>query len=80
MVRTQVYLTEKEKKGLQSVALAQGVSQSDLIRRAIDDLLARIGELDKAEIIKEIAGIWADRNNTPDIRELRNGWQGRPVR
>ena len=41
MVRTQIYLTEEEKKGLKSAALAQGVSQSDLIRQAIDDLLAR---------------------------------------
>jgi Arc/MetJ-type ribon-helix-helix transcriptional regulator len=80
MVRTQIYLTEEEKKGLESVALSQGVSQSDLIRQAIDDLLARTGNIDKDEILDEIAGIWANKKDIPDIRTLRTGWRRRPVR
>lgn len=80
MVRTQIYLTEEEKKGLKSAALAQGVSQSDLIRQAIDDLLARTGEIDRGQILDEIAGIWAERKDVPDVRDLRTGWRRRPTR
>jgi len=80
MVRTQIYLTQKEKDGLASAASAQGVSQSDLIRRAIDDLLARTGAKDKGRIIREIAGLWAGRNDIPDIRDMRTGWRKRPSR
>jgi hypothetical protein len=80
MVRTQVYLTEKEKSNLESVALSQGVSQSDLIRQAIDELLAKTGQIDKGSILDEIAGIWSDRKDVPDIRELRTNWRRRPTR
>lgn len=80
MVRTQVYLTKEEKKGLESVAISKGVSQSDLIRQAIDDLLARAGNLNKDEILDEIAGIWSNKKEIPNIRDLRIGWRRRPVR
>jgi hypothetical protein len=80
MVRTQIYLTEIEKSSIESVALAQGVSQSDFIRKAIDELLAKTGKIHKAEILDEIAGVWSDRNDIADIRDLRTGWRRRPVR
>lgn len=80
MIRTQVYLTEEEKKGLESIASSKGVSQSDLIRQAIDDLLARTGNINKSEILDEIAGIWANRKRVPNIRRLRTGWRRRPLR
>jgi Arc/MetJ-type ribon-helix-helix transcriptional regulator len=80
MVRTQVYLTEEEKSNLESVALAQGVSQSDLIRQAIDELLAKRGTIDKSPILDEIAGVWSDKKDIPIVRELRTGWRKRPSR
>ena len=80
MVRTQIYLTEEEKKGLESVAVSQGVSQSDLIRQAVDELLARTGEFDRSSILEDISGIWAKRRDIPDIRSMRTGWRRRPGR
>ena len=73
MVRTQVYLTEQEKNSLESVALSQGIPQSELIRQAIDDLLERLGTVDKSTALDSIAGIWSGREDIPDIRELRAG-------
>lgn len=80
MVRTQVYLTEEEKRGLESAAVSQGISQSDLVRQAIDDLLAKIGEFDRGAILEDVSGIWAKRRDIPDIRSLRKGWRRRPSR
>lgn len=80
MIRTQIYITEKEKKGLESISLAQGVSQSDLVRQAIDDLLAKATTLNKNEILDQIAGVWSNRTDVPDIRDLRTGWRQRPFR
>ncbi len=80
MVRTQIYLTEDEKNGLESVALAKGLSQSELIRHAIDDLLSKSGTPDKSAILDEIAGIWSNRKDLPDVRDLRAGWRRRPSR
>jgi hypothetical protein len=79
MFRTQVYLTDDEKSGLESTALSLGVSQSNLIRLAIDELLARgTGLIDKSSIIDEVAGLWADRNDIDHLRDLRSEW-GRRV-
>ena len=80
MIRTQIYLTEDEKKGLESVSSLKGISQSDLIRQAIDDLLTKTGKLNKSDIIDDIAGIWNDNNSIPDIQKLRSGWKNRSVR
>jgi hypothetical protein len=77
VIRTQIYLTDEEKKGLQSAARRRGISQSDLIRQAIDSLLAQSCATDKAVALDEIAGLWSDRDDAPDIRELRNGWHRR---
>ncbi len=80
MVRTQIYLTEEEKKGIADAALARGVSQSDLIRQAIDVMLEQQGRVRKTRILDEIAGVWADRDDIPDIRHMRTGWRGRAGR
>ena len=80
MIRTQVYLTEEEKKGLETIASSKGVSQSDLIRKAIDDLLAKTGNINRDDILDEISGIWANRKKIPNIRSLRTGWRRRPIR
>ena len=80
MVRTQVYLTEEEKSSLESTAISQGISQSDLIRRAIDEMLIKTSVVNKSAILDEIAGIWSQRNDVPDIREMRTGWRNRSSR
>jgi len=80
MIRTQIYLTEEEKAGLESIALALGKNKSDLIRRAVDDLLARQGAVNKTKILDEIAGAWSARNDIPEVRALRAGWKQRPIR
>ena len=80
MVRTQIYLTDEEKKGLETAAQTRGVSQSDLIRRAIDALLVRDRGADRRTVLDEIAGIWADRRNIPSARSFRTGWRRRNLR
>jgi hypothetical protein len=39
MLRTQIYLTEKERSGLSRMKAATGKKQSELIREAVDRLL-----------------------------------------
>jgi metal-responsive CopG/Arc/MetJ family transcriptional regulator len=79
MVRIQIYLTEKEKRGLDSVATSQGVSRSEVIRKAIDDLLARQAIADKSGVLDEIAGVWSWNKEIPKIRGIRRGWRQRSM-
>lgn len=52
MVRTQIQLTEAQTKILHELALKQGVSVAELIRKSVDNYLKQIGEGDKRELIE----------------------------
>jgi hypothetical protein len=71
MVRTQIYLTEEEQKGLRALSRRKGLSQSELIRQAIDSLLAEETVPDRVELMSQARGIWKDREDLPDFAELR---------
>jgi hypothetical protein len=72
MVRTQIYLTDDERKGLRALARKTGLSQSELIRQAIDSLLADKRELDPRALLRQARGLWKDRDDLPDFRALRS--------
>ena len=80
MKRTQIYLTTLQKEQLASYAASSGLSQSELIRRSVDIYLKSREEVDRKESLNDIAGIWADHQDTPNIRKLRTGWRNRPER
>lgn len=46
--RTQVYLTEEQRKHVDEIAAAEGVTMAEVIRRALDTYLAREGDASAA--------------------------------
>lgn len=74
MVRTQIYLTEEERAGLQSVSKATGRKQSDLIREAVDRFLDLAEGSQRHSILREAAGLWQDREDVPDVAAMRRSW------
>jgi hypothetical protein len=74
MVRTQIYLTEKEQKALQSLSRRTGKKQSELIREAIDAFIIRFSKQERSEQLQKAKGMWKDRNDLPDLIELRREW------
>lgn len=75
MMRTQIYLTEAEKEALSALAAASGKSQSELIREAIDSLLANSAQASRDSVLDRVAGIWRDRDDLPDWGEVRQSWE-----
>ncbi|MBA2727738.1 MAG: ribbon-helix-helix domain-containing protein [Parachlamydiaceae bacterium] len=73
MHRTQVYLTAKEREGLIALARETGAQQSSLIREAIDQFIEgkKLAKKRKGHALKSAAGMWADRNDLPDLKVLR---------
>lgn len=74
MVRTQVYLTKKERDELAALAAATGKKQSELIREAIDRLIEQFSAKRREAILNRAAGLWADRTDLPDYQAIRNEW------
>jgi len=74
MVRTQIYLTDKERSALRSLALSTGRKQSELIREAVDLLIERSSRKRRQGVLDEVAGMWRNRENLPDFRAVRQTW------
>ncbi|MBN2383104.1 CopG family transcriptional regulator [bacterium] len=74
MIRTQIYLTDRQRAKLVIIAQKQGKKQSEIIREAIDRLIDQAGQNEKKTALKEAAGIWKDREDLPDFRALRSEW------
>ncbi len=74
MIRTQIYLTERQKAELAAMAKALGKKQSELIREAVDRLIEQNGKTSRQAVLKEAAGIWKERADLPDFGKLRRAW------
>jgi len=74
MVRTQIYLTERQRNELAAIAKTAGKKQSQLIREAIDRLIEQAGPSRREAVLREAAGIWKDRTDLPDLKAMRAEW------
>ena len=74
MIRTQIYLTERQRDELAALAQVVGKRQSELIREAVDRLIEQAGRSRREAVLREVAGIWQDRKDLPDFRATRAEW------
>ncbi len=76
MVRTQIYLTDEQKRQLERLAAASGRKQSEMIREAIDGYLAACEPRDWQAAFEAVRGCGPAA--TDDfVRDLRAGWERR---
>ena len=71
MHRTQIYLTETQRKALQSIARRLRRTQSDLIRSALDDYIRRQTPEGRLELLRKGHAIWQARRDLPALSTLR---------
>ncbi len=74
MIRTQVYLTEKQRAELAAIAKTVGKKQSEIIRDAIDRFIEQEGQAKRRTVLQQAVGIWKDRDDLPDFEATRAGW------
>ena len=74
MIRTQIYLTARQRDRLSAMARAGGKPQSELIREAIDRFLEQDARAGRDAALREAAGIWRHRSDLPDLDVLRDSW------
>jgi len=74
MIRTQIYLTERQRNELAAIAKTAGKKQSELIREAVNRLIDQLGRSRRDAVLREAAGIWKDRTDLPDFKATRAEW------
>jgi len=71
MERTQIYLTEEERRALRALAARLDRSQSAIIREAIDRYVDRYQEGNRLELLRQARGLWSDKQGLPDFEAVR---------
>ncbi len=71
MRRTQIYLTDEERKALKSIADRLGKSQSEVIRTAVDRYIDRYQGGNRLDLLRQGRGLWAKRDDLPDFSYIR---------
>ncbi len=74
MIRTQIYITEEEQKALEKLSKERNTTKSNIIREAIDQYVADTTLEEKKKKLDAAAGMWKNREDLPDVRDLREGW------
>ncbi len=77
MIRTQIYLKERQVGELKALSERSGMKQSELIREALDLFLERESRGRREHILRKSAGLWKDHPDLPDFVELRASWDRR---
>ena len=83
MVRTQIYLDDKQKSALERLSAKRRATISDLIRQAVDQYITRAA-MDFDQALGVSFGIWRNRSdigNASDcVRKSRREWTNRDKR
>lgn len=77
MERTQIYLTEEERKALSDIAERTGRKMSALIREAVDEFIEQHRDESRIESLRSGRGMWKDRDDLPDFGALRREFDER---
>lgn len=74
MIRTQIYLTSKQRSELAAIAKNSGKKQSEIIREAVNRFIDQAGQNRKKMTLQKAAGLWKNRTDLPEFRAIRFEW------
>jgi hypothetical protein len=68
-VRKQIYITPSQDRGMKQLAIQQGTSESAILRKALDQFLAREGIMEMQDPFADLIGMFEgpSRVNHNDI-------------
>ncbi len=75
MIRTQIQITEKHSQVLRQIALEQGISMAEVIRRALDEVVERRRLPDREELKRRaLAAIGSVHSDITDMSERHDDY------
>jgi hypothetical protein len=73
MIRTQIYLSEREQRLLRTISARTGKTQSALVREAVDQFIADFDSRHSQTNLMAAFGIWKNRKDI-DPQKIRRSW------
>jgi hypothetical protein len=58
LVRKQIYITPSQDRGIKQLAMQQGITESAILRKVLDQFLAREGILEMQDPFADLIGIF----------------------
>lgn len=74
MAETELILTENVRNALQEISERTGKTENELIRDAVDLLIAQSKNEDRIILMQKARGIWKDRQDLLPLEDLRREW------
>lgn len=74
MTTAQVTLSESESQALQALGQSKGKTQEEILHEAIEQFLAQHQVERRLAALRQARGMWQERQDLPDLEELRNEW------
>ena len=74
MATASIQLSEQETQALRELAQQTGKTEDELLHEAITQLLTQAQATNRLTLLRQARGIWKDRTDLPDVRELRTGF------
>ncbi len=76
MTTAQINLTDSQVDALHKLSERTGKTEDELLREAVAKLIGEVGEVEAKrekwlESLRQAKGIWKDRDDLPDFREIR---------
>ncbi len=76
MTTAQINLTDSQVDALHKLSEQTGKTEDELLQEAVNKLIGEVGEAEAKrqewlEVLRQAKGIWKDRDDLPDLRELR---------
>lgn len=66
-----ITLTEQEQAVLETLGHKMGKTQEELIREALEKYFSQLQSANRRDLLQQARGMWKERNDLPDIAELR---------
>jgi hypothetical protein len=71
MIGAELNLTEQERSALQEISRRTGKTEDELIRAAVEQLIAEFQNENRLALMRKAKGIWKDRDDLPAFGDLR---------
>lgn len=71
MIGAELNLTEQERSALQEISRMTGKTEDELIRAAVEQLIAEFQNENRLALMRKAKGIWKDRDDLPALGDLR---------